>query len=93
MRRVMVERMGLNRFIAETHGEEVDADHDAGGPRRLLRIPFDGEDDLVCVVVCCPSTGQQYVLRVPPDVRTCRQAIAWTAGFDDADQYRPLAET
>lgn len=93
MRRVLLERMGLTRFFADTHGEELDADEDAGGPRRLLRIPFDGEDDLVCVVVRCPSTGQQYVLRVPPQTRTCRQAIAWTAGFEDAEQYRPLVET
>ncbi|MGH7138595.1 MAG: DUF6745 domain-containing protein [Pirellulales bacterium] len=93
MRRVLLERMGLNRFIAETHGEELDADRDAGGARRLLRIPFDGEDAMVCVLVHCPSTGQQYVLRVPPDMRTCRQAIAWTAGFDDVEQYRPFVET
>ncbi|HEX7380479.1 MAG TPA: hypothetical protein VF278_25420 [Pirellulales bacterium] len=45
------------------------------------------------VVVRCPSTGQQYVLRVPPNMRTCRQAIAWTAGFDDAEKYQPLLET
>lgn len=93
MRRVLLERMGLNRFIAETHGEELDADHDTGGKRRLLRIPLDGEDALVCVVVRCPSTGQQYVLRVPPHIRSCRQAVAWTAGFDDAELYRPLVET
>lgn len=93
LRRVLLERMGLNRFIAETHGEELDVDEDAGGPRRLLRIAFDGEDALVCVVVRCPSTGQQYVLRVPPHMRTCRQAIAWTAGFNDAEQYQPLVET
>lgn len=93
MRRVLLERMGLPRFIAETHGEEIDADYDVGGARRLLRIPFDGEGPLVCVVVRCPSTGQQYVLRVPPFIETCRQAIAWTAGFDDAKRYRPLVET
>ncbi len=93
MRRVLLERIGLDRFVAETHGEELDADQDAGGPRRLFRIPFDGEDALVCVVVRCPSTGHQYVLRVPPSMRTCRQAIAWTAGFDDAELYRPLVET
>ena len=91
-RRVLLERMGLTRFIAEAHGEQLDADEDRGGPRLLVRIPFDGEDDLVCVIVRCPSTGQQYVLRVPPQMRTCRQAIAWTARVD-VEQYHPLVET
>jgi hypothetical protein len=26
-------------------------------------------------------------------MKTCRQAVAWTAGFDDPDDYRPLVET
>jgi hypothetical protein len=51
------------------------------------------DEDLVCVSVICPSTGRQYVIRVPPTVTTCHQAIAWVAGFDDPDQYRPVAES
>jgi hypothetical protein len=89
----MLERVGLSRFIAHAQAEEVDVDHDAGGPRRLLRIPLDGEADLVCVVVLCPSTGRQYILRVPPRMQTCRQAIAWTAGFENPEEYQPEAET
>jgi hypothetical protein len=34
-----------------------------------------------------------YALRVPPTMRSCRQAAAWMAGFDDPDDYRPLVET
>jgi hypothetical protein len=44
-------------------------------------------------VVACPSTGRRYALRVPPTMRSCRQAAAWTAGFDNPDLYRPLIET
>jgi hypothetical protein len=61
--------------------------------RKLLRVPMKGDEDLVCVLVICPSTSRQYILRVPPTMRTCRQAIAWTAGFDNADDYHPLVET
>ena len=39
------------------------------------------------------STGRQYALRVPPAMRTCRQAAAWTAGFTDPADYNPLVET
>ncbi len=33
------------------------------------------------------------MLRVPPKMRRCREAAAWIAGFDDADDYRLIAET
>lgn len=93
LRRVLLERVGLEWFVERAQAEELDADRDKGGPRRLLRIPLDGEADLVCVVVRCPSTGRQYILRVPPRMQTCRQAVAWTAGYEDPDEYQPLVET
>ena len=30
---------------------------------------------------------RRYVLRVPPNTRNTREAIAWTFGFDNADDY------
>jgi hypothetical protein len=41
----------------------------------------------------CPSTGRQYIIRVPPTTPTCRHAAAWIAGFDNPDDYQPLIET
>lgn len=93
LRRVLLERMGFERFLSQARAEVVDADRDPGGERRLLRVPLEGDEPLVCVSVRCPSTGRQYIIRVPPNMETCRQAVAWTAGFDDADQYRPQIET
>lgn len=92
-RRVMLERYGLDRFMTDADAETLDEDRDAGGRRRLLLLKLEGDEDLVCVTVVCPSTDRQFVLRVPPAMRTCRQAIAWTAGFDDPDLYSPLVET
>lgn len=92
-RRVFLERVGLERFVSEADAEILDEDIDAGGPRRLLRVPLDGDEDIVAVLVHCPSTGGRYLLRVPPTVRSCRQAIAWTAGFDNPDDYDPLVES
>jgi hypothetical protein len=92
-RRVMRERIGNERFVRESAARVIDRDEDRGGERRLLRIRMDGEEDFVCVDVQCPSTGHRYILRVPPDMRTCRQAIAWTAGFVAPDLYRPVVET
>jgi hypothetical protein len=93
LRRVLLERFGLERFLSEANAEVLDEDRDAGGERRLLRVPMEGGEDLVCVIVICPSTSRRYILRVPPTMRTCRQAVAWTVGFDNPDDYDPLVET
>jgi hypothetical protein len=82
LRRVLLERFGFERFMTEAGAAVVDRDRDAGGERQLL-----------CLKLSCPSTGRRYLLRVPPTMRTCRQAVAWTAGFDDPELYRPLVET
>lgn len=92
-RRVLLERLGYERFVAEAGAETLDRDRDPGGPRQLLRVPLPGDEPLVCVAVRCPSTGRQYAIRVPPTTRTCRGAAAWIAGFSDPDDYRPLVET
>jgi hypothetical protein len=92
-RRVLLERMGYEAFLKQVRAHELDRDHDAGGERRLLQVPLPGDEPLVCLAVICPSTGRQYLLRVPPIMRTCRQAAAWIAGFDNPDAYRPIAES
>jgi len=92
-RRVMLERFGFERFMREAAAEVIDQDQDPGGPRRLLRVPLEDDEDMICVSVRCPSTGRHYMIRVPPGMRTCRQAVAWTAGFNDPDDYQPLVET
>jgi hypothetical protein len=93
LRRVLLERFGFERFMEEAGAAVMDRDRDAGGERQLLRLKLEGDEDLVCVSVSCPSTGRRYLLRVPPAMRTCRQAVAWTAGFDNPELYRPLVET
>jgi hypothetical protein len=92
-RRVLLERMGYDSFLARAEARVIHADTDPGGERRLLKVPMPGDEDLVCLAVYCPSTGRQYVIRVPPAMRSCRQAAAWIAGFDNADDYQPIAES
>jgi hypothetical protein len=93
VRRVMIERMGYERFMYEAGAVILAEDHDPGGPRQLLRVEIPRDEPLVCLAVSDPSTGRQYVLRVPPNMTSCRQAAAWIAGFDDPDEYHPVAET
>lgn len=93
LRRVMIERFGYDRFMEDAGATEIDSDTDAGGARRLLRIEIPDDEPLVCVAVQCPSTEHKFMLRVPPNVTTCHQAVAWTAGYDNPSQYQPDIET
>ena len=93
VRRVLLERVGFEAFIQRAHGHVVDQDTDPGGIRQLVRVPLPDDEPLVCLSVRCPSTARRYIIRVPPDTRSCRHAAAWIAGFDDPDEYRPLVET
>lgn len=36
---------------------------------------------------------RHYFLHVPPHVRTAREAVAWTFGFESADDYLVTIET
>jgi len=92
LRHALLERFGLEQFFIEANAQVLDIDRDAEGGK-LLRVPIEGNEDLVCVLVLCPSTGRRYIPRVPPTMTTCRDAIAWTARFDNRDLYRPLVET
>ena len=93
LRRVMLERIGPERFVAEVQPEELDTDMDAGGARRLLRVRIPNDEPLVTLQVRDPSTGRQYLLRVPPQITTCRRAAAWIAGFENPQDYQPVMET
>lgn len=92
-RRVLIERLGLDRFMREVGGLVLDRDRDAGGERQLLSVPLPDDEPLHVLRVTCPSTAHVYMLRVPPQVRTCRRAAAWLAGFEHERDYRPLIET
>lgn len=92
VRRVMMERIGYERFLAEVGATVLDQDTDAGGQRTLVRVELPDDEPFVAISVACPSTGRQYVLRVPPTIRTAHGASAWLAGFDDPNAYQPVIE-
>lgn len=69
--------------------------HQTTEPRRRLweigATDVDGECP-VYVEVDCPSTDRTYFLRVPPNMRNCEEAVAWTFGVD-ADRYAVASES
>jgi hypothetical protein len=89
VRRVCLEEFGYARFLAEVEHEIVDMD----GDQELVRVSWHvREEDLWLVKVKCPSTGAFYTLRVPPGMKTVKQAVAWTFGGPE-NRYKPEAET
>jgi hypothetical protein len=89
LRRVALEQMGWQRFL-DTANAQLRAQDDFG---KLwdTGIRLDGERAHLVEVLNATAepdgTYRRYFLRVPPTVRTARAAVAWTFGFDNADEY------
>jgi len=89
VRRVCLEELGYGRFLSQLPHEILDR----SGEYELVKIDWHKrEEPIYLVKVKCPSTGAFYTLRIPPDMKTVKEAVAWT--FDvSADQYQPEIET
>lgn len=102
IRRVLIERYergNTYRVFADANAQVLDEDLDrAGHPRRLLRIRYSDDDDPWVAIELTNTTPEpdgsrrRYLLRVPPGMRTCRDAVAWTFGLP-ADAYDPDDES
>ena len=93
-KRLLIERIGAQRFFSELQARIVHTDMDGcGNPRRLLRIPVSGfaREHVLAVQVVDPSTKREYVLGVPGNMKTCQEAVAWTFGIKP-EEYAPLIE-
>lgn len=100
IRRIMIERMGEDRFLESANAKLVHEDKDdLDFPRKLWRVDFEGrrEDPWVAVQVVNSTpepdgSRRKFVIPVPPDIETCQQALAWTFGMG-ADEYQPGQQT
>jgi hypothetical protein len=95
VRRVMIERFGYGRLLAETDAALVDADVDEVGNARELRLIAVADDEDIVLVRVVNSTREptgefrEFLIRVAPTCRTCLEAVAWT--FDVAPEDYELA--
>lgn len=88
-RRVLVELYGTEKFLRDSNAVLID--EDAFG--KLYRKDMQGDEPIVMVAVqnSTPEPDgsfKTYFLRVPPDMSTARQAVAWTFAMS-AHEYRP----
>lgn len=93
VRRVLIERFGAERFILESGAYLMDADYCGN----LYSKSLSGDEPLVMVEVTNSTaepdgTLKRYYLRVPPEVTSAREAVAWTFGMRE-EEYFPLVET
>jgi hypothetical protein len=99
----LLNKMGYDRLLDKVNCSVKDNSSDGG---QLVEIntgiaegPSGGLDRLMRLLkVICPSTGQVYVLRVPPGIESYEQARQWTFGLRQASiregaQFELVAET
>lgn len=92
-RRIMIEVFGEARYLTET-GAVVEDESDFG---ILYRKKLSEDEDLVMVKVINSTidpdgTWKSYYLRVPPSIRTAKEAVAWTFNMPE-DLYAPVLES
>lgn len=95
IRRAWLEAYGLESALRELRGAgQAQVRHKTAiPPRRLWEISTIvdvDEEHPRYVEVTCPSTDRRYFLRVPPSVKTCEEAVAWT--FSMAPEQYATAE-
>jgi len=86
IRRVLIDRFGFARYLAEKRAVVVDEAVDEGGePMRLLTMPTDDDDGAPMAALHLRNstadpdgTRREYVIRVPPTCESVWEARNWT---------------
>ena len=89
-KRALCEILGWERAL-DLLGAKVAQRDDYGALLVAKGLNNDGSLAKFCKVTC-PSTARCYILRVPPDVVTCREGLAWAAGVEES-AYEFAVET
>lgn len=97
-RSILVERYGLERFIIDSGARKIHED-ECGVLYHKVFTSHDSLTDEPLVVVMVDNstpepdgTRQRFFLRVPPTIKSAREAVAWTFGLDE-DDYAPTVES
>lgn len=93
LRRVLIERYGQARYLEDSGAEQIHQDRFG----TLFRKDIPGDEPLLMVKVVNSSpepdgSFKDYFLRVPPQIQSAKEAVAWTFGIEEED-YMPLAES
>ena len=90
-RRVACEMIGWDNIFKEIKAKTVNKDRDPEiGQLVCVNMARGAGEEMFLRVKC--GTGREFVLPVPPDMTTARQANAWTWGLKP-EQYNPEVRT
>lgn len=87
-----LEKFTYERFIKETNASIIQKDSRG---QQLLQIKTPSEErdtDIMLVKVKDHSTSREYLLRVPPTMKSVKEAVAWTFELSERE-YNPIIET
>jgi hypothetical protein len=94
VRRAMIERFGMARFLQESGAKIIHRDE--FGILYIKVLPHENEPVVIVKVVNSTpepdGTYKEYFLRVPPHITTARAAVAWTFDMSEAE-YEPVIQT
>lgn len=93
IRRVLMERYGLSRYLLDSDATKIHEDE--FGTLYWKRLRNDLPLVMVKVINSTPEADgslKEYFLRVPPHIRTAKEAVAWTFALE-AEDYNPVVET
>jgi hypothetical protein len=90
----MIEIYGMDKYLRRSFATKIHQDEFG---KLYRKRSSSGEEPFVAVELknSTPEpdgTYKIYVLRVPPTMKTAREAVAWTFGFSAGD-YGPAVQT
>jgi hypothetical protein len=88
IKQTLLRRYGYEKFVRDLRGIKVQEDKFG----ELVKLNFKGEETMKFVKVKDSSTDRIYVIRVPSEIKTCREGVAWTFGLRTSE-YNPKKET
>lgn len=82
LRRVLIQGIGYEQIASQLQATKLDSWQEY----TLLRMADVDIEPIYLLKMTCPSTGYIHALRVPPDVKSAREAIGWVnSGTDPAE--------
>ncbi|MBE8996665.1 hypothetical protein IQ274_00125 [Nostoc sp. LEGE 12447] len=84
LRRVLIQGIGYARICQELQAIELDTWQEY----TLLKIDADVDEESIHLLkMTCPSTGFIHALRVPPNMKSAREAIRWVNWGVDPEAF------
>ncbi|HEY9829506.1 MAG TPA: leucine-rich repeat domain-containing protein, partial [Stenomitos sp.] len=84
LRRVLIQEIGYARLVEKLQAIELDSWQEY----TLIGIDFNADEEPIYLLkMTCPSTGYIHALRVPPDMKSAREAISWVNWGVDPEQF------